>query len=313
MPSMVHPLTALALAFLLRCVVSAGSTAAAKAWRLAEAGLWVGAVPHAAANATEPTGWLTYDASLTGDEWHSAVPGMGAHINASAAHMVALRGALGWARALGRGLLLPPLACYCDRVWGGHDNVFRNGCMYPGSQDGKWLPAACPLDHWISPTLLAAEAGVAVQPFADRTFDAPAGPARVELQGAPRPSKGTLLVPVGVSAEAARQTLAPVANAPLLVLGVGVAAAFGGFKQQNDHADFLARTERAIAPQRWCSECHPMGCAALLSSEVLALGEVSPSREVHDKFCVDFKRPEPLPWPPKAKGAAAGRKLMMAR
>jgi hypothetical protein len=280
---------------------------------MAEAGLWVGAVPHAAADAAEPDGWLTYDASLLGDEWHDAAPGLGAHLNASAAHLVALRGALGWARALGRGLLLPSLACYCDRVWGGHDNVFRNACMYPGSQDGGWLPGACPLDHWVSPATLAVEAGVAVQPFADRTFNAPEGPARVELQGAPQPGKGAHIVPPGISAEAARHALTPAARAPLLVLGAGVAAAFGGFAQRTEHEEFLALSERALAPQRWCSECHPMGCAALLAPEVLAQGEVSPSREVHDKFCVDFRRPEPLPWPPRAPGgAAAGRRMMTA-
>jgi len=45
-----------------------------------------------------------------------------------------LRDALALARSLGRGLILPRFACYCDRLWSGSDDIFQTGCMYPGSQ-----------------------------------------------------------------------------------------------------------------------------------------------------------------------------------
>jgi hypothetical protein len=108
-----------------------------------------------------------------------------------------------------------------------------------------------------------------------------------------------------MSAEAVRALLAPAANASLLALGPGVASAFGGHEDQPAHAAFLALAERALAPTRWCSECHPVGCAALLPPDVLARGAVSPTRGVHDKFCADFQRPAPLPWPPGASDGTA--------
>jgi hypothetical protein len=63
-----------------------------------------------------------------------------------------MRGALAAAAALKRTLLLPPLPCFCDKTWGGHDNIFKSRCMYPGAQDGDYLPFVCPLDHLVSPT-----------------------------------------------------------------------------------------------------------------------------------------------------------------
>lgn len=55
-------------------------------------------------------------------------------------HLQSLRGALAVARALNRTLLLPELPCYCDKTWGGHDNIFKSQCMYPGAQVGACLP-----------------------------------------------------------------------------------------------------------------------------------------------------------------------------
>ena len=51
-------------------------------------------------------------------------------------YVAELRDALALARALGRTLVLPRWACYCDRLWSGSDDIFHFGCMYPGSQVG---------------------------------------------------------------------------------------------------------------------------------------------------------------------------------
>ena len=56
------------------------------------------------------------------------------------------------ARALKRTLVLPRWLCYCDRLWSPSDDIFHFGCMYPGAQDGNFLPFVCPMDHVLSPT-----------------------------------------------------------------------------------------------------------------------------------------------------------------
>ena len=47
-----------------------------------------------------------------------------------------LRDALALARSLGRGLIPPRFACYCDRLWSGSDDIFQTGCMYPARRHG---------------------------------------------------------------------------------------------------------------------------------------------------------------------------------
>jgi hypothetical protein len=69
-------------------------------------------------------------------------PGLTTHLLVVEHHLQSLRGALAVARALNRTLLLPELPCYCDKTWGGHDNIFKSQCMYPGAQV-CWGPGAC--------------------------------------------------------------------------------------------------------------------------------------------------------------------------
>ncbi|GBF97410.1 hypothetical protein Rsub_09576 [Raphidocelis subcapitata] len=67
---------------------------------------------------------------------------------------------VGLAAALGRALVLPRLACFCDRGWTGTDK-----CRLPGA-DMERLPFPCPLDHVLPPERFAdaaSDAAVAVR------------------------------------------------------------------------------------------------------------------------------------------------------
>lgn len=68
--------------------------------------------------------------------------GLSTHLPVVEYHLQSLRGALAVARALNRTLLLPELPCYCDKTWGGHDNIFKSQCMYPGAQVGGRSPCS---------------------------------------------------------------------------------------------------------------------------------------------------------------------------
>jgi hypothetical protein len=79
------------------------------------------------------------------------------HSKSLASYVAELRDALALATALGRTLVLPRWTCYCDRLWSGSDDIFHFGCMYPGAQDGRFVPFVCPMDHVLSPTTWARE------------------------------------------------------------------------------------------------------------------------------------------------------------
>ena len=91
---------------------------------------------------------------------------IGVHALALASHLAELRDALALARALRRTLVLPRWLCYCDRLWSPSDDIFHFGCMYPGAQDGKFLPFVCPMDHILSPT----DWQQAGEPYRDAAF-----------------------------------------------------------------------------------------------------------------------------------------------
>ena len=74
------------------------------------------------------------------------------HLAALRSHTAELRDVLALAAKLGRTVVLPRWACHCDRMWSGSDDIFHFGCMYPGAQDGNFLPFVCPMDHVLSPT-----------------------------------------------------------------------------------------------------------------------------------------------------------------
>lgn len=86
------------------------------------------------------------------------------HAQSLASYIAELRDALALAKSLGRTLILPRWACYCDRLWSGSDDIFHFGCMYPGAQEGKFVPFTCPMDHVLSPAQWKGE------PYRDAAF-----------------------------------------------------------------------------------------------------------------------------------------------
>ena len=160
---------------------------------------------------------------------------IGVHVLALRAYVAELRDALSLAFVLNRTLVLPRWACYCDRLWSGSDDIFHFGCMYPGAQDGQYVPFVCPMDHVISPFEWN-EKGV---PYKDHLFLKPFegtgeiieiavgahGGAATEgahggaIKGGGQPSgRAALRLPLGQSAAAVRRALAPYANARVLRL-----------------------------------------------------------------------------------------------
>ena len=144
--------------------------ALAKTQRFREAGLWTVDPPeyHAgrylALNHTlAPSVQAAVDKYVKRGEPPSNID---VHGRALASYIAELRDALALATSLRRTLVLPRWTCYCDRLWSGSDDIFHFGCMYPGAQDGKFVPFVCPMDHVLSPTAWSA----AGQPYRDAAF-----------------------------------------------------------------------------------------------------------------------------------------------
>ena len=182
------------------------------------------------------------------------------HIRSLTGYVAELRDALALAEALGRTLILPRWTCYCDRLWSGSDDIFHFGCMYPGSQDGKFLPFVCPMDHVLSPS-----AWVDTQ-YRDAAFlDSPRLPAshravidiklveRSSLPGLSAAERRSAL-PLGTSGTEAATLLAPLEQAPVLRLpharnllcGLGSADATTAFNR---------RAERLLRVPAWTAKC----------------------------------------------------------
>ena len=144
--------------------------ALAKTQRFREAGLWA-ADPHerssgrylALNHSLSPSVQAAVDKYVRRSEPPSNID---VHAKALASYVAELRDALALAASLGRTLVLPRWTCYCDRLWSGSDDIFHFGCMYPGAQDGKFVPFVCPMDHVLSPTAWSA----AKQPYRDASF-----------------------------------------------------------------------------------------------------------------------------------------------
>ena len=113
---------------------------------------------------------------------------IGVHVLALRAYVAELRDALALALVLNRTLVLPRWACYCDRLWSGSDDIFHFGCMYPGAQDGQYVPFVCPMDHVLSSRLHASAHHGAISPQV-RALYLPDGPrplaVRVEREALP--------------------------------------------------------------------------------------------------------------------------------
>ena len=228
------------------------------------------------------------------------------HLSALEAYVAELRDALALARSLGRTLLLPRWTCWCDRMWAGSDDIFRFGCMYPGAQDGNFVPFPCPMDHILSPAAWA-KAGVGHRDAAFLDTLAERGVRPVEVLLLPRAQHRALLarprvalldaLPLGTSDGEAAKLLAHLRAAPLLRLqhARGLLCALDAPQTFNDLAASLLR-----APA-WCSRCS-QPCeeqlAPWLPAERVRAARPAPA----EQHAVCFQ--PPLPAPLRSDGCA---------
>ena len=307
-----------------------GSTAEAKRFRFAEHGLWDPEsdremYPTKSADSEPADGegvrkFLTYDPASALETVFRAPfetlagfePNIATHLKAGAAQVRALRDAMAIAVVLNRTLAVPAPFCFCDKTWGGHDNIFAFNCHYPGSADSGHVPGACPLDHFVSPSAMR-RAGVdfvahGELPFhmekTDSVLEVVSGAresaslrnvnARVRRDLGGEKKSAAVSIPPRASERAVRDALerrgSSVRDARLVRLSNALDA-FGGFDDVAETSRFDALARDALAAEEWCSECHPRGCAALLDEKTLALGTTKAVREVHDQFCASFERP----------------------
>jgi hypothetical protein len=243
----------------------------AKAQRFREAGLWRAEAPRPAS-----TRYLALNSSVPPsvqsklDEYvrrQMPASNIDVHLTALSAYVAELRDALALALALGRTLILPRWTCYCDRLWSGSDDIFHFGCMYPGSQDGQFVPFVCPMDHVLSPHAWQADAeqGVTATPHADAVLVEQliaSGTQPVELHIVPRAehealhaqpqgAQGLDALPAGVTGEEARGLLHHREDARILRLP----HARGLLCGVDEPAKFNALAARLLRVPTWCSKC----------------------------------------------------------
>ena len=302
-----------------------GSTGAAKRLRFAEVGLWDhGADDAATAAASRGRGdgrasgggttdasekFLTFDPEPAVDGIENAAS-IGNHLEGGSRQLAALRDAFAIAAVLNRTLAVPRLRCFCDKVWGGHDNIFNFNCHYPGSADSGHIPGPCPLDHFVNPSRLrdagvrfVAAAELDIPPWKKAvggrgTVDVVVTDARTaEDAAAVEGTLGTVGIPAGADEATLVRLLGTgdVSRAALLRLSTARGGTFGGFASSAEARRFNAAVVRALEPPEWCSECHPHGCKNLIPPEVIRKGRLVPVREVHDQFCASFQRPAAVP------------------
>ena len=326
-----------------------GSTGAAKRLRFAEVGLWDVEADSAAEAAEAASGGGvgtgaakkgSGDAVASGDVDEAAPrlltfdpgpivadlgekPSIGAHLEGGTRQLAALRDAFAVAAILNRTLVVPRLTCFCDKVWGGHDNIFNFNCHYPGSADSGHIPGACPLDHFVNPSALRdagvkfiAAAELELPPYAKHVrgrgtvevlvTDPVTAEEAAHVEGA---MEGTVGIPTeatesqllrllgdrgGGGGGGGGDAIRAAATAPLLKLSTSSGRAFfGGFETKSLADWFNANVVRGLNPPEWCSECHPQGCKNLIPAEVIAKGRLLPVRQVHDQFCSSFDAPKP--------------------
>ena len=278
-----------------------GSSGGAKKWRFMEAGLW--RVPEE----DKHEKFITFDASahLWDDDAvddHGAItshdtPSITDHLVAGSGHIKALANAMAVAASLKRTLLIPPMPCWCDKVWGGHDNIFTFQCHYPGSRDSNHIPGTCPLDHFVSPSKLAREAnanGLRIKPLgsAPESVKNMRGDFPVLKVGGKEEGEQHQTSLFSIPTHATEVEISKLADQlPLIIKLETTRDAFGGFTDPEKTKKFEESiNDRGLFPEQWCSECHPQGCKNLIPSATIAKGFLKPVREVHDQFCASFDK-----------------------
>lgn len=184
------------------------------------------------------------------------------HSRALEAYVAELRDALALAHALKRTLVLPRWNCYCDRLWSGSDDIFHFGCMYPGAQDGKFVPFVCPMDHVLSPAVWKQE------PYRDAAFlDSPQLPASVKkgivdvqlIERAAFDASPKFLqrpaLPYSTTDEEARALLSSLEATPMLRIP-HARGLFCGFLTAEATKAFNYRTEALLQVPMWSAKCY---------------------------------------------------------
>lgn len=269
-----------------------------KKLRLQENGLWkLRSVPE-----SSNTRFLTYEPSLT----HEKVgTGIAKHIAAVETHVSELRGALAVAKALNRWLVVPyNLYCACDRVWGGHDNVFSRGCRYPGSEEANFLPLRCPLDHIAAPSrwraaneLIVPEKAVSSALLRSDMLTVPVG-----LEYRPSHSNG---LRDWSSKHEIQRKLGTRTNRTIRLTG-NVARAFGGDTNSVNATERIdAQMAHLLRPPEWCTECLFKRCSEWVPQSVHARGRlISTRRNTQEMICIPFN--SPLPVAPRLQPTTTG-------
>ena len=295
----------------------------AKAQRFREGGLWRVDQPsyfegrYLAYNATLPPDVEAAIDKLTATGAPAA--SIGVHMAAVRSYMNELRDALALAQAMGRTLILPRWTCFCDRLWSGSDDIFAFGCMYPGAQDGQFVPFTCPMDHVLSPTGWG-KAGI---PYRDAIFidnlhdptitgQPPPTIAEIDVGGAPsaeggRRADGRRWLPLGLSDVQAAKQLAPWADAQVIRLSSarGLLCGLEGSDRVRAFERLLRPpwpTNGLLTPPPWCSTCYKRCDVELrqwLEPADIAKG-ADPANP--NRWCARWEPPAALP---DANGACA--------
>jgi hypothetical protein len=278
----------------------------AKAQRFRENGLWRADPPSYYEGrylAYQPSASPKLRAALAAHAAKKASPAnIAIHMLAMRSHVDELRDALALAKALNRTLILPRWTCYCDRLWSGSDDIFHFGCMYPGAQDGKFVPFVCPMDHVLSPTAWQ-KAGVPHRDarFVDDLVSArrmPAGSIIQEIRVGAESSAGTsaAVLPLGISDVHAASLLASYVDVPVLRLSQARGLLCG---LEHDAASFNRLAARLLSPSPWCSTCFQPCSVELqqwLDAETIAHGSRG---QGSNRWCA------PIAHPPDDFGTAA--------
>jgi hypothetical protein len=270
-----------------------------KKLRMQENGLWrLLTVPEAEilSNSSSTSGakFVTYEPQLSTRE-RAGSAGISNHLSALAIHASELRGALGVARALGRWLVVPyRLYCNCDRVWGGHDNVFSRNCRYPGSEEVDFVPFRCPLDHIAFPSRWRAHNEHIVPEKAISSSALFSDVLRVPIGLKYRPDHNNALRDWSSLGEIKRK-FANSSRRTIMLTG-NVPCAFGGDTENINNTRLLDRQfGNLLQPPEFCSECLPKRCSEWIPQSVYVKGRIIPTRSnTQEMFCVQVDAPMPL-------------------
>ena len=276
----------------------------AKTQRFREAGLWAADPPEFASgrylafnHTLSPAIQAAVDKYVQRGEAPSNID---VHATALQSYVAELRDALALSIALHRTLVLPRWTCYCDRLWSGSDDIFHFGCMYPGSQDGKFVPFTCPMDHVLSPSAWHTS-GVAHRDsgFVDRLLSQRPGTLVREIHVGDDGAAATNL-PLGQSEAQVAQHLTRYASDTVLRLSRARGLLSG---LEGDVHAFNRLAALILTPPPWCSTCFQRCDVELKRWLDTGTIEKGARGQGPNRWCA------PITEPPTPFGAAARRSV----